>query len=107
MSAAQCSGGGRPGGGDDFFDEEKGYWCGGPVVVRVGKYGSVYMSECRIASDRGTALLVEGQPPGDLPYLLEEEGGGGGGGGGGRTGFFIFLNPGWGWGLGFGLGVWC
>ena len=75
----QFSGGvsGFPGwDGDMAWGEEgweRGYWAGGPVVVRVGRFASVFLSGCRLTSDGGTALLAEGEPPGNLPYILDDE----------------------------------
>ena len=53
-------------------DSDLGYWAGGPVAVRVGKRASLFMYRCRLTCQHGTALLVQGTPPGDLPYIVDE-----------------------------------
>ena len=64
-------GGGFPGWHEEE-DAERGYWAGGPVVVRVARQASVFLSGCRLSSDSGTALLAEGEPPGNLPYVVDD-----------------------------------
>ena len=53
-------------------DCEPGYWAGGPVVLQVGQRASVLMSESGASSERGTAVLVQGETPGHAPYVLEQ-----------------------------------